>query len=93
MSAEAIAKAKEHFGKILEAQLARVERMKAGEEWTDYAKLKPIVVGILGGDGIGPYIARHARRILEFLLAEEIKAGGSSCATSRADHREPGGAR
>jgi isocitrate dehydrogenase (NAD+) len=67
--------AKEHFGKILEEQLERVERMKKAEEWMDYAQLKPIIIGIIGGDGIGPYITKEAKRVLEFLLEEEIAKG------------------
>jgi isocitrate dehydrogenase (NAD+) len=72
---EAIEKAKEHFAKLLEAQLKRVEQMKAGEDWADYSKLKPIVIGIVAGDGIGPYITKEAVRVLEYLLAKEIAAG------------------
>ena len=68
-----IEEAKEHFGKILEEQLERVERMKKAEEWMNYSKLKPIIIGIIGGDGIGPYITKEAKRVLEFLLEKEIK--------------------
>jgi len=70
-----IEEAKEHFGKILEEQLERVERMKKAEEWIDYTTLKPIIIGIIGGDGIGPYIAKEAKRVLEFLLKKEIENG------------------
>lgn len=70
-----IQKATEHFGKLLEAQLKRVEQMKQEKDWIDYSVLKPIRIGILGGDGIGPYIAAEAQRVLEFLLKEEIKNG------------------
>lgn len=72
---EAIEKAKEHFGKLLEAQLRRVDQMKAGEDWADYSKIKPIIVGVVGGDGIGPYITKEAVRVLEYLLQEEIAEG------------------
>ncbi len=72
---QAIENAKEHFGKVLEEQLERVEKMKAAEDWVDYGQLKPIIIGIVGGDGIGPYICRHAHRILEFLLEDEAKNG------------------
>ena len=75
MNNSAVEQAKEHFGRVLEQQLVRIEKMKAGEEETDYATLKPIIIGIIGGDGIGPYIAEEARRILEFLLADEQKSG------------------
>jgi len=75
MDVAAIERAKEHFGKLLERQLARVERMKKDEDWVDYSTVKPVIVGILGGDGIGPYIAAEAQRVLEFLLADELKSG------------------
>ena len=74
MSAE-IEAAKEQFGNILEEQLERVERMKKAEEWIDYTKLKPLIIGIIGGDGIGPYITKEAQRILEFLLKKELEIG------------------
>jgi isocitrate dehydrogenase (NAD+) len=72
---DAIAKAKAHFESLLREQLERVERMKAGEEWTNYDALDTIKIGILGGDGIGPFIAKHARQVLEFLLEKELKSG------------------
>jgi isocitrate dehydrogenase (NAD+) len=71
----AIERAKEHFGGILVEQLRRVEEMKRAGDWLDYGALRPIVIGVCGGDGIGPYITGQAQRILEFLLAEEVKAG------------------
>jgi isocitrate dehydrogenase (NAD+) len=72
---EAIEKALEHFAKLLEAQLKRVDQMKAGEDWADYSKIKPIIVGVVGGDGIGPYITKEAVRVLEYLLQKEITEG------------------
>ena len=75
MSDPAVERAKEHFGKLVEEQLKRVEKMKAGESWVDYSKKDKIVIGVVGGDGIGPYICRHAHRILEHLLEKEIAAG------------------
>jgi isocitrate dehydrogenase (NAD+) len=70
-----IERAKEHFGRLVKEQLERVEQMKKGEGWTDYSKKGRIVIGIVGGDGIGPYICKHARAVLEFLLAEELASG------------------
>jgi isocitrate dehydrogenase (NAD+) len=75
MDKQAIERAKEHFGKILEEQLERVERMKAGEEWTDYSKLKPIIVGVCWGDGIGPIISQQTQRLLEVILKAELESG------------------
>jgi isocitrate dehydrogenase (NAD+) len=71
----AIEQAKEHFGKVLEQQLNRVEMMKADPGWADFEKISAIVIGACGGDGIGPYITGQAQRTLEFLLADEVKAG------------------
>lgn len=75
MNQEAIEKAKLHFAKLIEAQLERVQRMKSAGDWVDYSTLRPIKIGIIGGDGIGPYIAEHSQRILEFLLEDEVKTG------------------
>ncbi len=72
---EIIEKAKAHFQSIVQEQLERVERMKKAEDWVDYTLLKPIIIGIVGGDGIGPFITKHAHKIIEFLLDEELKNG------------------
>ncbi|MHC1709847.1 MAG: isocitrate/isopropylmalate family dehydrogenase [Methanomassiliicoccales archaeon] len=67
--------AKEHFGKILREQLKRVEDMKASAGWMDYSKLDKLVIGVVGGDGIGPFICKHAENVLKELLKEEIASG------------------
>ncbi len=72
---DVIQQAKEHFGKLVEEQLARVERMKQADDWVDFAKLSPIILGVCGGDGIGPYITGEAQRVLEKILEPEVKAG------------------
>ncbi len=70
-----VEEAKTHFEKLVEEQLERVERMKKAGDWTDYSSLKPIIIGLVGGDGIGPFISKHAQAILEYLLKEEVEAG------------------
>jgi len=70
-----VIKAMEHFGGILIKQLKRVQTIKKAEDWIDYSKLKPIVIGVIGGDGIGPYITGEAQRVLEHLLKDEVKKG------------------
>ena len=70
-----IEKAKDHFGKILEEQLERIEQMKSQKDWMNYEELKPIIIGVVGGDGIGPYICEHAKNILEYLLKDEVERG------------------
>ncbi|MFZ2071992.1 MAG: isocitrate/isopropylmalate family dehydrogenase [Halobacteriota archaeon] len=71
----AIERAKTHFGLIVEEQLKRVEVLKVAAAWIDYQKVKPIVIGFIGGDGIGPYITREAKRILASLLDEQVRNG------------------
>ena len=63
------------FRKILEDQLVRVENMKSQGDFTDYASLKTIKIGVCGGDGIGPTITKEARRVLEFILADLVECG------------------
>ena len=75
MDKAAIERAKEHFGKILEAQMLRMEKVKSAPDWLDYAKISPIKVGIIGGDGIGPFIAKESSRVLLFMLKDEVKSG------------------
>ena len=75
MDHNVIEEAKEYFGKIVEEQLQRVEQLKKAQDWVNYAEVKPIIIGILGGDGIGPYIAKEARKVVEFILKDEVKKG------------------
>jgi len=75
MMLQEIEKAKEHFGRILEEQLNRVETMEKSQEWIDYTQVTPIIIGVIGGDGIGTYITDEARRVLRFLLEDEISKG------------------
>lgn len=75
MYQQQIEAAKEHFGKLLEKQLKRVEEMKAQGDFVDYKSLDKIVIGVCGGDGIGPAITSQAQRVLEYLLADEMKNG------------------
>ncbi len=70
-----IENAKNHFGNLVKEQLERVERMKKAGDWVDYTAIKPIIIGFVGGDGIGPFITKHAEAVLEFLLKEEIENG------------------
>jgi isocitrate dehydrogenase (NAD+) len=75
MNNDVVEKAKSHFEKLVRSQLSRVEVMKSEQDWIDYGALDTVKVGILGGDGIGPYIAAHARTVLEFLLADQLESG------------------
>ncbi len=65
----------EKFAAVLEEQKKRIARMKEEKEFVDYKKLDKIIIGVCGGDGIGPAITHEAQRILEFLLDGEVKKG------------------
>ena len=75
MDYKIIEEAKEKFGKLIEEQLQRVEMMKSQGDFIDYKSLDEIIIGIVGGDGIGPAITAQAQRILEFLLKDEVEKG------------------
>lgn len=63
------------FRKILEEQLARVEDMKSQGDFVDYAALDKLIIGVCGGDGIGPIISAEAERVLAFMLDDLVKSG------------------
>ena len=65
----------EQFRSILEEQIARQRKMEADNAYTDYKKLDKIIIGVCGGDGIGPIISAESVRVLEFILKDEIAAG------------------
>ena len=64
-----------HFKKLLEEQLAREDRMEADQSKVDFATKEQIIVGLVGGDGIGPILTEQAKRVLEFLIKDEIASG------------------
>ncbi len=63
------------FRKILEQQLTRVENMKSQGDFTDYAAIDTIKIGVCGGDGIGPTITKEAERVLKFILSDLVASG------------------
>ena len=72
---KAIQAAQEKFGALLRRQLERVDVLTGEGDWTDYSKLDKLIIGVCGGDGIGPYICASAQKVMEFLLADKLKAG------------------
>lgn len=75
MSEQLIKAASEKFEALIRQQLDRVEKMKSAKEFVDYSKLDKLVIGICGGDGIGPIITDEAQTVLKFLLQDEEKKG------------------
>lgn len=65
----------ESFKKVLESQLKRVEIIESTKDFVDYDSLPTIIIGICGGDGIGPIICEEAANVLKYMLSEEQKAG------------------
>ncbi len=63
------------FETLVKEQVARVEKMKEEKDFIDYNALDKLVIGVVGGDGIGPAITKEAQRVLEFLLKDDVAAG------------------
>lgn len=68
---EALAK----FETLIREQLDRNEKIKATKDFTDFDNLDKIVIGICGGDGIGPIITKESARVIEFLLKDDVESG------------------
>ena len=65
----------EQFRTLITEQLARQNRMEQDNFVKDFKNAEKITIGICGGDGIGPIITNGAQRVLEYLLADQIKSG------------------
>lgn len=65
----------EQFEALLREQINRQNKMEADEGKKTYTADSDVVIGICDGDGIGPIITSEAKRVLENLLADEIKSG------------------
>ena len=72
---EYINAAVEQFRELLCQQAARQERMEKNAPAKDYTTAGKTVIGVIGGDGIGPIIMAQALRVLEKLLKEELESG------------------
>lgn len=71
----AIDNAVEKFKRILTEQLDRIETMKKGDDWIQLDAVSPLVIGICGGDGIGPKISEQAQRVLAYCLRDRVSEG------------------
>ena len=61
------------FRVLLRQQLERIDHMNTDK--VDFSTKDVITIGLIDGDGIGAVISPQARRVLEALLADEIKSG------------------
>lgn len=67
--------AAEKFKAVLRSQLERVDRINSEKEDVDFSKKEKIIIGICGGDGIGPIITEAAQNILEYMLKDDVASG------------------
>lgn len=72
---EYIDRATEKFAALLQTQLERSDRIKADTEFTDFSAKDQIIIGVCGGDGIGPIICKEAARVLEYMLQDDVASG------------------
>ena len=72
---DSFGEATSHFRKLVQEQVERVARISKPAEWLDYSRLEKLTVGVIGGDGIGPIIAKETTRVLKELLKEDLRSG------------------
>jgi len=70
-----IKNAVEKFETLVRSQLDRSDTIKAQKDFVDFEALDKIVIGVCGGDGIGPIITKESARVLEHMLKDDVKAG------------------
>jgi len=75
MLEENIKIAVEKFESLVRAQNERSDKIKAQGDFINYNTLEKIIIGVCDGDGIGPIITKESTRILEYILADEVKTG------------------
>jgi isocitrate dehydrogenase (NAD+) len=75
MTEQQLQAALKKFVELVREQSERSDRIKADKEYLDFDKLDKIIIGVCGGDGIGPIITKESARVLEYMLADEVKAG------------------
>lgn len=70
-----IKNAVEKFEALMREQSDRSDKIKAQGDFVDYENLDKIIIGVCGGDGIGPVITKESARVLEYMLEDKVKAG------------------
>lgn len=65
----------ERLGEVIKKQQARVAHMKEQKEFLDFNSLDKLIIGVCGGDGIGPVITQVAENVLQYLLKQGVEAG------------------
>lgn len=70
-----IKSALEKFEALMREQSDRSDKIKAQGDFVDFENLDKIIIGVCGGDGIGPVITKESARVLEYMLADKVAAG------------------
>ena len=60
------------FKQLLIEQDARNQKIKSTKDFKDFKSLDKIVIGVCGGDGIGPIITKEAANVLKFILKDDV---------------------
>lgn len=75
MTEKNIKDAVEKFETLIRTQNERSENIKRQRDFIDYQTLDKIIIGVCGGDGIGPIITNESARVLKYILNDEVAAG------------------
>ena len=65
----------EKFKALLIEQDERNQKIKSTKEFKDFKNLDKIVIGVCGGDGIGPIITKESANVLKYILKDEVESG------------------
>ena len=63
------------YRELMYEQLERAENIKKVKDFVDYNGLDKTVIGVCGGDGIGPTITAASEKVLRALLKDDIEKG------------------
>ncbi len=72
---DTIKQAVEKFEQLLVQQQQRHQKMREEKDFVDFSKLDKIIIGICGGDGIGPAITNVSADLLKTILKDDVKKG------------------
>lgn len=67
--------ARQRLDEILAMQKKRVANMKTQGDFVDYQSLDKLIIGVCGGDGIGPVITKASEDVLRYILKDQVEAG------------------
>ncbi len=65
----------EKFEALVREQAERNEKIKSVKDFVDYETKEQIIIGVCGGDGIGPTITHEAATVLKYLLKDDVASG------------------